>query len=600
LPPNHPASLCLPPLHHGVEIFPYDEINEVLSYQSTFANNLAKNLLRGDDSNKFIANDGDSSTPQLWGVATLPCSVEIDNENTAMTTSSIRACCNQVQIDILDSFDTAAMDKLLSKERDDNSDHSGQSIRHHLLFSFANLPHSDPHHNNPVAATFETVPSISVTISETAHTQTMAKSNVPRRRKKSIQKELQSKWACEPGWLCNRCLKAAIFGSFSKCSVVCSKCFRETICDDNVPGSIKNDDKNGGNRREVAVNVKVSVNSVAASGVPFPRKRIPRIIHQTYFDEITPTMYPQLYRLQNSWRASGWEYRFYNDEMARDYIRSNYPSRFLVVFDSLLPGAYKADFFRCLILYKEGGLYADVDVMLETNLDTFLTEDLSFFIPLDAVGSYADEQFCAWNGLIGSAPAHPILTKAIEWMANHASNRADMYDMERSICHLSGKEAGMENWKIRAEPLLLLTGPCALGVAINAALGREPLAKLEPGVLKRSAFGGTNSDETTGYYDDIGDVLFLLGDKDDLGAFRFSDPDRNLIVASTDVPGLSGKPMSSRRVVGKEGSVRKKKKVKPHYSVTNGGQKLWGTHDVYADDLVDEEHITLVVSHDTA
>jgi len=158
----------------------------------------------------------------------------------------------------------------------------------------------------------------------------------------------------------------------------------------------------------------------------------------------------------------------------------------------------------------------------------------------------------------------------------------------------------MENWKIRAEPLLLLTGPCALGVAINAALGREPLAKLEPGVLKRSAFGGTNSDETTGYYDDIGDVLFLLGDKDDLGAFRFSDPDRNLIVASTDVPGLSGKPMSSRRVVGKEGSVRKKKKVKPHYSVTNGGQKLWGTHDVYADDLVDEEHITLVVSHDTA
>jgi hypothetical protein len=54
----------------------------------------------------------------------------------------------------------------------------------------------------------------------------------------------------------------------------------------------------------------------------------------------------------------------------------------------------QADFFRYLVLFQEGGIYVDVDVMLNTNLDTLLTPDLAFFAPLDAVGSFADEKFC--------------------------------------------------------------------------------------------------------------------------------------------------------------------------------------------------------------
>jgi hypothetical protein len=60
-----------------------------------------------------------------------------------------------------------------------------------------------------------------------------------------------------------------------------------------------------------------------------------------------------------------------------------------------------------------------------------MSPDLAFFAPMDAVGAYADEQFCLWNGLLGSAPAHPALTNVIEWMVNLVSNRGDMYDMER-------------------------------------------------------------------------------------------------------------------------------------------------------------------------
>jgi mannosyltransferase OCH1-like enzyme len=71
------------------------------------------------------------------------------------------------------------------------------------------------------------------------------------------------------------------------------------------------------------------------------QQRIPRIIHQTWFEDITLESYPQLYRLQNTWRASGWEYRFYTDDSARKYIQDNYPPRFVTIFDSIIPGAYK-------------------------------------------------------------------------------------------------------------------------------------------------------------------------------------------------------------------------------------------------------------------
>jgi hypothetical protein len=148
----------------------------------------------------------------------------------------------------------------------------------------------------------------------------------------------------------------------------------------------------------------------------------------------------------------------------------------------------------------------DVDVMLNTNLDTFFTPDLAFFAPIDAVGSFADEQFCLWNGLLGSAPAHPILAKVIEWMVNLVSTRADMYDMERTVCELSGVDH-IENWKVRTEPLLMLSGPCALGLALNYAVGNEPLTKFSPGILTRDGYNRKKFKDLDS--DAIGNVMIL-------------------------------------------------------------------------------------------
>lgn len=142
----------------------------------------------------------------------------------------------------------------------------------------------------------------------------------------------------------------------------------------------------------------------------------------------------------------------------------------------------QADLFRSLVLLRDGGIYADADVLLETSLDIFVTPSMSFFVPLDLVGADYDEEFCLWNGLIGAAPGHPIIVEAVEWLINMVLNRADAYDMERELCRYGGKTT--EVWKVRQSRLLLLSGPCALGVATNRALGKSnPMARIESGWL---------------------------------------------------------------------------------------------------------------------
>jgi hypothetical protein len=134
-----------------------------------------------------------------------------------------------------------------------------------------------------------------------------------------------------------------------------------------------------------------------------------------------------------------------------------------------------------LVLLKEGGIYADVDVLLEANLNFLLTTQMSFFVPRETIRDLAGDDYCLWNGLIGAAPGHPIIAKAVERLLASISNRADYLDVEQYACHLGGRKTPV--WKLRALPTLILSGPCALGMATNEVLGRDILSKFEPGWL---------------------------------------------------------------------------------------------------------------------
>ena len=85
-----------------------------------------------------------------------------------------------------------------------------------------------------------------------------------------------------------------------------------------------------------------------------------------------------------SWKKLNPNYKikFYNDKDCRKFIKENYPQSYLDYFDRLSnykgSGPIKCDFWRCLILYKYGGVYADSDIEPLIPIDEFLEKDTDF------------------------------------------------------------------------------------------------------------------------------------------------------------------------------------------------------------------------------
>jgi mannosyltransferase OCH1-like enzyme len=90
-------------------------------------------------------------------------------------------------------------------------------------------------------------------------------------------------------------------------------------------------------------------------------------------------------RLIESFKQSGWEYKFYTDDEARNFLSTHFPPEVRQAYDALRPGAFKADLFRYCVLLIHGGVYADMDIMLETNLDLAVGPDVGFMVPQDEV-----------------------------------------------------------------------------------------------------------------------------------------------------------------------------------------------------------------------
>lgn len=357
---------------------------------------------------------------------------------------------------------------------------------------------------------------------------------------------------CRAGWFCHRCLRLPWRGSLKACESFCSSCYTDVMTNFEPEyqeivfelESPSTDDKNN-------------------------QPRIPRIVHQTWFEEVDAPRYPHLNRLQNSWKAlPGWEYRFYTDDTAREYIVTHYPSRFVQAYDAIIPGAFKADFFRLLVLLREGGVYADIDVQLDTDLDSFLEASISFFVPRDCpIDRWPNSNYCLWNGFMGSVPGHPILVQAVEDLMNNVLNRFDYYDVEGALIR---RDIGTEIWKLRSIPILLLTGPCALGISLNKAAQVSNALRGFP----------------LGWLPEMEGVLFLHTDRYDAGELRFTDLDRNILVASTNADALARKPIISEN---KSNPVAKKESV--HYSKSES--EIVGSHGVYRDNIAANEWITL-------
>lgn len=293
-------------------------------------------------------------------------------------------------------------------------------------------------------------------------------------RIKPLAEDLKSS-KCSSNWLCQRCLSWAFAGTFDACAAFCRPCFVQIMAtwplypkDDPLIVTLVRDDAN-----------PKAVLTQSAQPTQTQPRRIPRIIHQAWEREIRTLEYPELSRLQRAWRSmSGYEYRFYTPPQMESFIAANYPSIVTSAYE-ILTGNFKLqlDFFKILVLFKQGGVFSDVDVQLEINLDAIIHPTTSIMLPRDPKSIL--KRHCLWNGFVAAEQGHPVLAYLIETILRIAitgSMDDGSFAQERFILHdIGNRQERTKVWKLRIAGLSIVDG-CAWGAAVNrVALNRSDL-----------------------------------------------------------------------------------------------------------------------------
>ena len=110
-------------------------------------------------------------------------------------------------------------------------------------------------------------------------------------------------------------------------------------------------------------------------------------------------------------RCVGWTYEHYTDDDIIAFFGENLVPEFpnvIAKFFMLNYGEHRADLFRYYFLYVKGGVYMDLDAMIQYPIDTIIG-DADFFT---VNSSYFPGT--VFQGFLGSTPEHPLIYQALK------------------------------------------------------------------------------------------------------------------------------------------------------------------------------------------
>ena len=89
---------------------------------------------------------------------------------------------------------------------------------------------------------------------------------------------------------------------------------------------------------------------------------IPLDIYQTWTTkDLPPKMRERVEILKR--QNPRFTHHLYDDNDCREFIRTHFRPDVLAAYDSLIPGAYKADLWRLCVLFIHGGIYMDIKLI---------------------------------------------------------------------------------------------------------------------------------------------------------------------------------------------------------------------------------------------
>ncbi|MDR2773644.1 MAG: glycosyl transferase [Tannerella sp.] len=156
---------------------------------------------------------------------------------------------------------------------------------------------------------------------------------------------------------------------------------------------------------------------VALSGSCGEQLKIPKIIHQIYEDPDIPEC---LLEIAETWKQHhpGWEYRFWNKPAIERFMESVCPE-YVSRYNAFPFDVQRWDAIRYLILYYQGGLYADIDYECLEPLDALLYGSsccMGLEPPANAIRY--NMPYIVGNALMASIPGHSYFEQIIRDVFN--------------------------------------------------------------------------------------------------------------------------------------------------------------------------------------
>ena len=151
---------------------------------------------------------------------------------------------------------------------------------------------------------------------------------------------------------------------------------------------------------------------------------IPRVIYQTWSSKtLPPKMAACVDRLKQS--NPEFEHRLFDDADCRDFIQTHFEPDVLEAYDTLLPGAFKADLWRYCILYDKGGVYVDIKFQCEPGFsfkDVLLKGENLYIREYNHKGTGLYPHIL-YTGVIATKPKNPVFEKCIRQIVENCKNR---------------------------------------------------------------------------------------------------------------------------------------------------------------------------------
>jgi len=220
---------------------------------------------------------------------------------------------------------------------------------------------------------------------------------------------------------------------------------------------------------------------------------IPKVIYQTWK---TKNLNEKLQNVRNEIQKLNPTYKMklFDDNDIDEWIKNTFDDPLIYnTYKKLKIGAGRADFWRYLILYENGGIYLDIDSNINKSLDSLIKDDDKAIISREKNSGTTD--FVQWCLIF--SPKHPLLLRTINSCIYNINNKTSTW-------------------------LPTLTGPTVFTQSINYVLKNKHLLYNEKNIECITLIGKNN---LYIYNDDF--LNYFFNNSDSVAKCRFFGKDYN-------------------------------------------------------------------------